>query len=392
MAVLRPCPATPGLQHTVGRSLLPRVLYVVNMNPTDKFGSLEEQIVFLSRAFEEQGSRLVPLFTWTGAQDLTHLQHLRGLESYSLDLTRFRWRSLVDLWTLLGRLGITVIHWNMTDPLVNAYLWLLALVRPDIRHFYSDHNSRENEPHAPPTGIKRAIKRLLLKCYRQVWCVSDFVRRCLVAQGTWSNLRRCLHFVNTDRFQPDAGARLRLREQQGVDKCFVILLITQLIKAKGVDLALVALAELPEQAIVWIVGTGPLAEELLALARKLGIEHRVRFWGLQRQVEPFLQAADCLVLPSRWQEAAGLVLLEAQAAGLPVVASRIGGIPEYVAEDRSALLFKPDDAGDLATQLRKLHDDAALRDCLGRTGRELILERFSVASRLPEWLDLYRHR
>ncbi len=117
---------------------------------------------------------------------------------------------------------------------------------------------------------------------------------------------------------------------------------------------------MPESVVLWIVGTGERADDLKAQACQLGIAERVTFWGLQRNVEPFLQAADCFVLPSRWQEAAGLVVLEAQASGLPVVASRIGGIPEYVDDDHTGYLFAPDDAVGLAAYLRQLCGDDAL--------------------------------
>ena len=133
----------------------------------------------------------------------------------------------------------------MTNPLANLYLWGLTMVKPGVRHFFTDHNSRQGPAYVGPTGLKKACKRLLLKRYRQVWCVSQFVHNCLANQRTWSNLHCCRHFVNTDRFRPDAAARARLRGQHGVDERFVILVIAQLIDAKGVDLAIKALAELP---------------------------------------------------------------------------------------------------------------------------------------------------
>jgi glycosyltransferase involved in cell wall biosynthesis len=103
-----------------------------------------------------------------------------------------------------------------------------------------------------------------------------------------------------------------------------------------------------------------------------------------------LQAADCFVLPSRWKEAAGLVLLEAQATGVPVVASRTGGIPEYIEENRTGFLFTPENAHELAGYLRTLCDDANLRRRMGQQARSLMVENFSAPTQLPRWLDLYR--
>jgi glycosyltransferase involved in cell wall biosynthesis len=212
----------------------------------------------------------------------------------------------------------------------------------------------------------------------------------LARQGTWSNVHVCKHFINTDRFAPNAAVRARMRKQLDAEQRFVALVIAQLIPEKGVDVALRALAELPERAVLWIAGAGSQANELQTLAHTLGVEERVRFLGLQRQVEPYLQAADCLVLPSRWQEAAGLVLLEAQSAGLPVVASRIGGIPEYVDEGRSGFLFTPESAAELADHLRTLCADAGLSRRMGAHARVHVIARHSVEAQMGTWLDLYR--
>ena len=388
MSNLLLAPAGPAL--AVSRTCLPRVLYVANLNPAQKFGSMEEQVVFLSRAFEAENSRLVALFTHANQPRATDALRAKGVEAHCLDLLHFRMRTFLELWQLSRTHAIDIVHWNLTHPLANPYLWGLNAASPGLRHFYTDHNSRTDPSYRGPTGWKRICKRLLLKRYEQVWCVSEFVQNSLAAQGTWSNLHCCPHFINTERFRPDPAARQEMRRQHGVADRFVVTVIAQLIPEKGVDLAIRAMTELPEKAVLWIVGAGTQADELRALAVASGVEGRVRFWGLQRQVEPFLQASDCFVLPSRWQEAAGLVVLEAQSVGLPVVASRIGGIPEYIAEGHSGLLFTPNDARDLAAQLRVLCFDPQTCERMAHEARLHALERFSVESRLPELLDLYR--
>jgi glycosyltransferase involved in cell wall biosynthesis len=112
--------------------------------------------------------------------------------------------------------------------------------------------------------------------------------------------------------------------------------------------------------------------------------------GLQRDVGPFLQAADAFVCPSRWAEAAGLVNLEAQACGLPLLGSRIGGIPEYVEEGRSGFLFEPERPEELAGLVLRLVNDPEQRRLMGAAARDLALRRFSSQARLPELLALYR--
>ena len=113
------------------------------------------------------------------------------------------------------------------------------------------------------------------------------------------------------------------------------------------------------------------------------------FSGLA-QVEPFLQGADCFVCPSLWAEAAGLVNLEAMACGLPVVASRIGGIPELVRDEETGLLFTPGDHDELAQRLLDLLQDEQFRGVLGQRARSSTLERFSIQSQIDGYLRLYR--
>jgi glycosyltransferase involved in cell wall biosynthesis len=118
--------------------------------------------------------------------------------------------------------------------------------------------------------------------------------------------------------------------------------------------------------------------------------NRLMFFGQQVEVQPFMQAADCLVCPSVWAEAVGFVNLEGLSSGLPVVASRIGGIPEYVEDGQTGLLFPPGDHHALAKLLRRLQDAPEERTRLGEAGRNAAVERFSVANRIGTVLDLYR--
>jgi phosphatidylinositol alpha-1,6-mannosyltransferase len=221
--------------------------------------------------------------------------------------------------------------------------------------------------------------------------LSRYVKRCLDAQRTWSNTVSLTHFVNTDRFRPDPVTRDTVRRARRVADRFVLIAIGQLIPEKGMDVAIRALPRLPPEVVLWIVGAGPQGDALRELAKSLGLANRVELLGLQRDVGPLLQAADALVCPSRWAEAAGLVNLEAQACGLPVLGSRTGGIPEYLEEGRSGFLFEPERPEELAALVLRLVNDPGLRRGMGEAARELALRRFSPEARLPELLDLYRN-
>jgi glycosyltransferase involved in cell wall biosynthesis len=373
------------------RARLRRVLFAAFLDPSQKFGTLEEQICLQARAFRERGSLFLPLFLTAGPADRA-VPEFRdaGVAVECLDLTRFSWGSCRRLLRLVSEHRIEVVHWNFTQPLNNPYLWALSLLRPMVSHYYTDHNSRTVPGPRLTSLLRRAVKRALLKRYEKVIGVSEFVRASLHAEGCWPNLSTCLHFVNTDRFRPDGAARREARQRLGAAGRFVLLAVAYLIEPKGVDVAVRALARLPDDVTLWVVGTGRQAEALRALAGQLGVAARTHFLGAQRYVEPYMQAADCLVCPSLWAEAAGLVNLEALACGLPVVASRIGGIPEYVEDGRTGLLFAPGDADGLAECLLRLRGDPDYRDVLARQAWSRAVERFSAHSRLDDFLALYR--
>jgi len=128
-----------------------------------------------------------------------------------------------------------------------------------------------------------------------------------------------------------------------------LLFAGQLIRGKGVQLLLAAMARMKTPRILDIVGTGNMEPKLRALAAQLGIADRVHFNGFQSNPQDWMRAAKCVVVPSFWQEPYGLVAAEAVALGRPVVAFAIGGLPE--ACGGKATLVPPGDIDALADAL-----------------------------------------
>ncbi len=372
---------------------LQRVAYVIGLDPSRKFGSLEEQILILARAFREQGGCFLPVFAGPLAGEAAREYAAAGITAEALDLQRFGIGSLRALLAILRRHRIELVHWSFYHPF-NAYVWALSALRPRLRHCLTDHNSRypQGDGTRTPRGARSAVKSALFGRYERVVCVSDFVADSLRREGVGAELTRCAHFVNTDRFRPDPSERDRVRGELHADEKFAVLLVAHLIAEKGAAVLLRAAAKLPPEIVVWVVGDGPEANRLHQLAKELSIEQRVLFLGDRGQVQPFMQAADCLACPSVWEEAAGLVNLEGLACGLPVVASRIGGIPEIVEEGRTGLLVTPGDPDALADAIHRLFKEPALRDRMGREARRTAVERFAAEKRIPDFLDLYRSR
>jgi len=366
---------------------LRRVLYVAALDPGGKFGSLEEQILLLARSFRDRGAILVPLFA-SPLRGRT-LAAYESLEAECLDLHAYRLGTLRRLVRLIDEHSIQLVHWNFYHPL-NAYVWALTVARPTLVHYLTDHNSRYGSTPSPRNRTRRVLKKALLRRYRRIVCISEFIADSLRSEGLAGRLTIRAHFINTDRFRPDPAVRERVRRELRADSQFVLLLVAHLIPEKGGEVLLRALPELPPRIQAWVVGDGPDADRLRRLAEELGLAKQVRFLGNQDEVQRYMQAADCLVCPSLWQEAAGLVNIEALACGIPVVASRVGGIPEIVEHGRTGLLFEPGRPEQLAAALRFLLEKPELRVQMGRAARTAAAERYSAERRIPEYLDLYR--
>jgi N-acetyl-alpha-D-glucosaminyl L-malate synthase BshA len=138
-----------------------------------------------------------------------------------------------------------------------------------------------------------------------------------------------------------------------------------------------------------LVGDGPEKANAEALCRRLRVERHAIFLGNQDLMEELLPMADVFLLPSR-QESFGLAALEAMSAGVPVVASNIGGLPELVADGHTGFLHDPDDVeGQAASVLRLLHD-RALHARMGRAARRVARERFSVEDAVDRYELVYR--
>lgn len=373
--------------HTPRRAL--RVLYLTDLHPADKFGSLEEQILILAKTLPERGGALIPVFGAPVGQETARQYSEIGLLPTSLDLHTFSIAGLRRLLRLVRENAIEIIHWNFYHP-INPYIWALSALTPGIRHYITDHNSRIPLEHFSQGKLSKIFKKVLLRRYTRVLCISDFVEGCLRQQGVWPQLSRCTYFINTDRFRPDSEKRKEYRRKLGVnDDQFVVLFVGKLIRWKGGETAIKALSILPASTHLVVVGDGEWFPVMQKLATDNNLNSRVHFLGPQRNVEPYMQAADCFLCPSIWEEAVGLVNIEALASGLPVVASRIGGIPEFVEEGKTGLLFTSGNEAELADRIRYLMENPAALKELSRRARESALEKFSIHRRIQDYFEIY---
>lgn len=186
---------------------------------------------------------------------------------------------------------------------------------------------------------------------------------------------------------PDEGLRRRLAPHGER----VILYAGRLIPWKGVQYAVAALQQVPG-AVMVVAGDGHYRPALEEQARAAGLEERVRFLGAvpHEELPRLLAVSDVLVAASFASETFGIALVEAQACGVPVVASRFGGFPEVVRDGETGLLVPPQDPEALAAALRELLADDDRRKQMGQAGRLWVRENFHWERVAERVLQAYR--
>ena len=187
--------------------------------------------------------------------------------------------------------------------------------------------------------------------------------------------RRRISVVYNAGASVSAEPRIRHTRQAG-DRPVVIASVGRLVTQKGHDVLLDAMVDLP-RAVLVIAGDGPLRADLEARAEAAGIADRVRFLGHLSDVSTLLDDADVFALMSR-NEGLPLAIVEAMAAGLPVVATRVGGTAELVKDGETGILVEPGDVGAGRAALRRLVEDPGLAAKMGRIGQQVAREHFSV--------------
>jgi colanic acid/amylovoran biosynthesis glycosyltransferase len=288
------------------------------------------------------------------------------------------------LWWGCRRLGVRHVHAHFTSP------------GADVAHYYARFARRA---HADGAGwsfsahgvdISNTDDLTLAAKVRDadfVVCVSDYGRSQLMAlvdEGHWQKIHVVRCGVDLNAFRNNGTV-------SGNDAA-AVLAVGRLVSVKGHGVLLEAIARLTESGrsvSATFVGDGPRRAALEQLARKLGIADRVTFAGGvgQDDIGRYYEDADVFCLPS-FSEGLPVVLLEAMAAGLPVVASRIAGIPELIEHGRSGLLVPPGRADLLADALGTLLVDPGRRADLAAEARRRVGSEFDVDASAEQLREL----
>ncbi|MDO5499332.1 MAG: glycosyltransferase [Propionibacteriaceae bacterium] len=285
---------------------------------------------------------------------------------------------------LMKRFDIVHAH----SPLLAGAARVLSRTLPRSRRpvlLSTEHNmwSRFERP-------TRWLNALTAPLDARRWAVSEEVLRSMWpsrAKGAEVLIHGIVHGANP----PSAGARERVRAELGIPDAAVVSL-TQAHQRKKKDypnmlraakIAFAANSDL----VMLAAGQGPLMDEMVALHRELQVGDRFRFLGYRSDISDLLATADVFTLSSE-HEGLPVSIMEAMDAGLPVIATTVGGVPEAVVDGVSGLLVPPHDHQRLADALVRIAGDAELRARLGAEGKARA-PRFDIRTAVTEQEDAY---
>jgi glycosyltransferase involved in cell wall biosynthesis len=199
------------------------------------------------------------------------------------------------------------------------------------------------------------------------------------------------NFIDMAQFDPDRYDRDSVRESLGFGRDqFVVGFVGRLDRAKGPDLLVEAAALLREPGdarCFLVVGAGPERERLERRIRKLGVDRIVILAGLHENPAAVMRAFDVGVVPSR-REAFGIAALEMMRMRVPVIVSRVGGLPELVRDGRTGILLPQPSPEAIAEAVRRLEKNATLREALGRRACEQA-SAFDGRQQVQQIVDIY---
>ncbi len=336
-------------------------------------------------------------------------QHLRRYRPLYVGRMRFgpppAGASSLALEDLYQRLALPRIGWQMITGNPRPYLRLMVRQRPSLIHAHFGIEGVSALPLAAELKIPLVttfhgfdatlkthamlgspayfryplLRRQLARQGELFLCASAFIRQRLISTG-FPEARTHTHYIGVD------CRAIRLREDS--EETPVILHVARLVEVKGTRYLLRAFAALARRYAgvrLVIIGDGPLRRRLQTLAASLGLRDRVDFLGAlpHAAVLSWTRKAAMLVLPgvrtgTGREEGLGMVLLEAAATGLPIIGSRVGGIPECILDGQTGFLVPERDEHALAQRMTELLDDPPRRRQMGIAGRALVERQFDI--------------
>ena len=349
-------------------------------------GGLERVVANLARAQHDRGERVV-VYCLDRAGVLSEPLPQAGVPVHTVRRRApgFDAGAVLRLARMLRADGVGVVHCHNHGALV--YGALAARLAPGTRVVYTVHGAK--------TSQRRATGRFLkLGLVHEVVFVSAHARGMAREAGLVrdDHVHTVVNGVDVAAFAGTPGGGRRVRSELGIDADAPVCgIVARLTRAKDHRTLLDAMSRLRAthpRLHCLVVGDGELRDELVAASSALGLNGVVHFVGARGNVRDYFGAMDVFVLSSI-TEGLAMTLLEAMAAGKPIVATRVGGNPEAIEDGVTGLLVPPADPSALAAGIAALADDTGRSVAMGAAGLERARQKFSLDRMVNAYAAIY---
>ena len=278
----------------------------------------------------------------------------------------------------------TVIHAHQYTPFV--YSCFSRLWRRGTPIVFTEHGRLSD---AKPSGKRAIANRVLGRMSGATFAVSEDLKRFMTAEGFSDNSIGVIYNGIGIGPVPSPDDRAGIRAELGVSTGdLVVGTVARLDPVKSLETFVKAVADITERRVTaLIVGDGPERQRLESVADACGVKSRVRFLGQRDDARRWLAGCDAYVNCST-SEGVSLTILEAMAAALPVIVTRVGGTPEVVS-DECSLLIPPRDSAALASAIRTVGSDPAAARAKGLAGRARVEQRFTIERMVQDYRAVY---
>lgn len=360
-----------------------KIAYIVTR--AHPIGGAQVHVRDLACALLHRGHQ--PVVLTSGSGPYTEALRAAGVETIILESLRAPINPLRDLRALqelrtalkMFRPDLVSAHSSKAGVLGRLAAWTLGIPVVFTAHGWA---------FTPGVRLRDAmvytwIERVAAPLASQIITVSEFDRQLALARGVASSRK----VVTIHNGMPDVSPMLRADPSRSPVR---MAMVARFEPQKDHTCLLHALGGLTHQP--WrldLIGEGPLLPDIEALSRQLGLADRIRFWGQRMDVDALLAEAQVALLITNW-EGFPRAILEAMRAGLPVVASAVGGIAESVLDGETGFTVARGDVEGLRQRLKHLLGDPRLRARMGREGRELYEQHFTLNHTVERTLEVYQ--
>jgi glycosyltransferase involved in cell wall biosynthesis len=293
--------------------------------------------------------------------------------------------------------SVDLLHLHGARAALFGRLAAATLGRRRPRIVYTVHGFAAPHYAPPRRQLLLGVERLLSPLVDQFVAVSHDEKRALVAASVArpDQIAVVWNGIDVARFQTSKMDSAALRRELGVPTEAILITTTcRLFKPRDFVTLLQAMRQVVDgapSAHLLIVGDGPLRAEIEAQRDALGLSQRVTLAGWRRDMPELYAASDLFVLTTWGWEGLPLTILEAMAAGKPVVATRAGGIPEIVVEGETGLLVEPRNPAALAQALARMVAEPVLRRQAGSAGQQRVATHFALPVMVENTTRIYQH-